>query len=426
MQDVEPPALVATAKATEPPSGASRELGILLLLGGVQFINIVDFMMVMPLGPDYARDLGVPVSTIGIVGGSYTAAACVSGLVGSLFLDRFDRRSALVVALLGLVVGTVAGGFATSYATLIAARVIAGAFGGPATSVSLAILADVVPPARRGRAMGIVMSAFSLASIVGVPFGLELANRSSWRMPFWVLGGAGLLVALLAWARLPSLRGHVARASASTRDAIKEGARLVADPVAQLSFLMAVFVMISMFSIIPSISPYLLRNLGYPRDRLSGLYMMGGLATLLSLRLTGKLVDRAGSARIGSVGSLGTAITVAFAFAFVAPVSTIAYFFVSYMVFSSTRMVAFNALASKVPPASERARFGSIQSAVQHGASAFGAFVSSTLLHEEAGKLVGLPTVAWLSVGCSILVIPLFWRTERALLQRVTSPQISR
>ena len=74
------------------------------------------------------------------------------------------------------------------------ARVIAGAFGGPATSLSLSIIADVVPPARRGRAMGAVMGAFSIASVLGVPLGLWLARLGGWRMPFLVVAGFGVVV----------------------------------------------------------------------------------------------------------------------------------------------------------------------------------------------------------------------------------------
>lgn len=76
-------------------SRAISERSLLFLIGAVQFVNILDFMMVMPLGPDFARDLGIPTSQLGLIGGSYTAAAAVTGLLGAFFLDRFDRRSAL-------------------------------------------------------------------------------------------------------------------------------------------------------------------------------------------------------------------------------------------------------------------------------------------------------------------------------------------
>ena len=138
---------------------------MVLLVGAVHFINILDFVMVMPLGPDFTAALGIPASYVGLVGGSYTAAACVSGLLGAFVLDRFDRRAALAVAMLGLVAGTAAGGLATGLTSLVAARVVAGFFGGPATSVGYAIIADTIPAERRGRAIGALMGAFSIASI---------------------------------------------------------------------------------------------------------------------------------------------------------------------------------------------------------------------------------------------------------------------
>ena len=149
---------------------------IVFLVGAVQFVNILDFMMVMPLGPDFARALGIPTSHLGLVGGSYTAAAAVAGLVGapSSTASIAARRSPSRCS-----ASSSARPRARSRAaspSLVAARVVAGAFGGPATSLSLSIVADVVPPERRGRAMGAVMGAFSVASVLGVPAGLELAR----------------------------------------------------------------------------------------------------------------------------------------------------------------------------------------------------------------------------------------------------------
>src|SRR3954454_7675149 len=102
-----------------PPALSERKL--LFLLASVQFVNIVDFMMVMPLGPTLAVPLGIPTSRLGVVVASYTAAAALAGIVGALFLDRFDRKRALMVAMLGLAVGTVSGALARDFATLVAA-----------------------------------------------------------------------------------------------------------------------------------------------------------------------------------------------------------------------------------------------------------------------------------------------------------------
>ena len=206
---------------------------MVFLVGAVQFINIWDFVMVMPLGPDFARALDIPLSHLGLLGGAYTAAAAIAGIAGSTFLDRFDRRPALAVAMTGLVLGTIAGGLAWSFPTLLAARFLAGAFGGPATSLSLSIIADVVPPERRGKAMGAVMGAFSVASVIGVPLSLQLSVWGGWRLPFLVVGGLGLVVTASVAASLPEPPGPPHAPGGERRPAAPSvssaGAHLVRD-----------------------------------------------------------------------------------------------------------------------------------------------------------------------------------------------------
>jgi predicted MFS family arabinose efflux permease len=107
------------------------------------------------------------------------------------------------------VTGTAAGALARGLGSLVLARAIAGAFGGPATSIALSIVADVVPPARRGRAIGAVMGAFSAASVLGVPMGLRLATWGGWRMPFIVVAAMGAVVGILALWKMPPMRGHI-------------------------------------------------------------------------------------------------------------------------------------------------------------------------------------------------------------------------
>ncbi|MHB8876230.1 MAG: MFS transporter [Myxococcaceae bacterium] len=418
-----------TSPAPQPVVRSER--AVVLLITAVQFVNILDFVMVMPMGPDFARALNIPESQLGLVGGAYTAAAAVAGLLGSLFLDRFDRRKALGVAMLGLVLGTFAGGFATGLWSLLAARVLAGMFGGPATSLSFSIISDVIPAARRGRAMGSVMSAFSVASVLGVPLGLWLAETLSWRAPFIAVASLGLFVALGAVLLLPPLRLHLAAKGSGPPTRTLE---LLRRPTVRMSYLLTASVMMAGFSIIPNISAYLQGNLGYPRDGLKWLYLAGGLASYLSVRLVGGLVDRHGSFRVGTAGASLVLATIFVFFYSGFPVPPMA-LFVVFMTAMAFRNVAHTTLTSKVPGPAERARFQSIQSAVQHGASAAGAFLSAQilsstplvgpdgqLLRDDHGKvlvkLVGMPKVAVFAMALTALLPFLFHRVERAVRER--------
>lgn len=401
---------------SEQPPVASERL-IIFLIGAIQFVNVLDFVMVMPLGPDFAAALGISTSRIGIVGGSYTAAAAVAGVIGSLFLDKFDRRPALAVAMVGLVLGTALGGFATGLPSLLMARVVAGAFGGPATSLSLAVIADAIPPSRRGKAMGAVMAAFSVASVLGVPAGLELSRHFSWRAPFFAVAGLGLVLAMTAIFLLPAVRGHLA---APRRDGPK--VKLL-DSLTVIALVNSALIMSGVFAVVPNISAFVQHNMGYPRDKIGLLYLVGGVASFVAMRLVGIMVDRVGST---SMIVLGTAFhVVALVTAFIYPLAwlPVLFIFTMYMLSGSVRMVPMQALASRVPRPEQRARFMSAQSAVQHAASAAGAMLaSSVLVALPDGKLTGMPQVAWAALFVACLVPFGASLLERRVQQREALP----
>jgi predicted MFS family arabinose efflux permease len=412
------------------------ETSLLWILSAVQLVNVLDFMMVMPLGPDFSRALGIPPSQLGWIGGAYTAAAAVAGILGSLFLDRYGRRRALVVALIGLMAGTAAGGLATSFETLLASRVVAGLFGGPATSLALSIVADVFPVERRGRALARLMAAFSVATVLGIPMGLELARLGSWRLPFFAVAAMGMAVAVAAALLLPELNEHLAagRAGASSPSAPAAAPasllELAARPTVFLSLLASVAAMAGMFLVIPNLSAYVQFNLGFPRARLGLLYLAGGLASLATMGWAGRLVDRFGSPL---VALLGTAIYMSAAAAYLIyplpgllegpPYPAIwitlmggVMFYVAVMTAGALRNVAANALATQVPAPAERARYMSLQSAVQHLSAALGAFLAARMLTERAGgQLVGMPTVATLSLAVSVFFPLLLGMAQRRM-----------
>jgi predicted MFS family arabinose efflux permease len=401
------------------------ERTVIFLIGAVQFVNILDFMMVLPLGPFFAGPLGIPASRIGVIGGSYTAAAAVSGIACSFFLDRFDRRKALAVAVAGLVVATALGGLSTGFGSIVFARILAGFFGGPATSLSLSIVADVIPPDRRGKALGAVMGSFSVAAVLGVPTGLELARWGGWRLPFFSVAGLGLVLVPVAIALLPPLTGHlVARPAAAAR---RTGfISLLAHRTVQLSAVASVVVMASAFLVIPVITPYLVFNLGFPTKDLKWIYMIGGALSFVVLRIIGALVDRYGSTRLAAVGTALFLIVAWLAFVRYDPRVPITALFVLFMVGMNFRMAPYQTLISKVPAPHERASFMSLMSAIQHLSTSAGAVFSSVVLSTgEDGALVGMPRLGTIAMAVAALVPPLFWLVERRVERAALVPEVT-
>jgi predicted MFS family arabinose efflux permease len=417
--------MVASMPPSSSPSSPAVSAGvseraIVLLIAAVQFVNILDFVMVMPMGPDFAKALGFPESSNGAVAGAYTFAAAISGLASSFFLDRFDRKKALVVSLSGLALGTLAGAFATGLPSLMAARCLAGAFGGPATSLAFSIIADVVPSERRGKAMGIVMGAFGAASVVGIPLGLLLAQYVSWRAPFVVVAALAWLTALRTSLLLPPMRGHIAAAAGRPPTSL---AAMLSDRLVVTSYAMTAIVMASGFIVIPNISAYLQENLGFPRSQIPIMYLVGGAVSLVVTPLVGRLVDRFGSLRTGAAGTGLLLVVLYVAFYNEIHGRAILPWFVAFFVAMAFRNVSYNTLTSKVPGPQVRARFMSVQSAVQHFASSLGGFVSTVMLATDpkTHRLVGMPRVALAAMAMSLLV-PLMLAIVEGRVRRRLAP----
>ena len=190
-------------------SDKRREQLILLILAAVQFTTIVDFMIVMPLGPQLMRMLEISPAQFGLVVSAYTFAPAATGLVASSIVDRFSRRTMFIICYAGFLVGTLLCGLAPNYHALVAARIATGAFGGLLGGMSMAIIGDVFPENRRGSATGSLMTGFALASIAGVPLGLYVGTNYGWHIPFIALAIGGLPTLVLAPFALPPLNAHV-------------------------------------------------------------------------------------------------------------------------------------------------------------------------------------------------------------------------
>jgi len=378
------------------------ERSILWIVGVVQFINILDFMMVLPLGPDFARAFAISNTQLGWLGGSYTAASALCGILISSFIDRFDRKLALLTAVSGLMLATCLGGFAWSFNSLLVTRVVAGLCGGPATSIAWSIIADIFEPQRRGQAMGKVMGSFSLVAIVGVPFSLDIATHFGWRMPFFVISAIGLMTLAVIYMIMPAMKKHLTLQQKPV--SLLTVLRLFTKPPNYLVYLYTLLGTMASFIVIPNLSAYVQFNLHYPREHLPYLYAAGGIVSFITLRMTGKVIDRQNPSFMSFISAFIFILTLLCVFVFKLPIPAIA-FFMLFMFAMGMRNVSTNTLATRVPPPEDRAGFMSLFSCFQGMGMSLGAFFSTMLLSENAdGSLKNMQTVAIISILLSFVV----------------------
>jgi DHA1 family inner membrane transport protein len=384
---------------------AAAERRLLWLLALTQFTVIMDFMVMMPLGPQIMQAFQITPAAFATAVSAYSWCAGLSGLFASTYIDRFNRRS-LLMTMYGLfALSNLACAFASSFSLLLIARAFAGITGGVIGSLIMAIVGDVIPPARRGAAAGTVMSAFSLAAVVGVPIGISLGAHFGWFMPFFLLFALSLIIGVAGRWIVPSLTGHMSKIRRYA-EALPDLWRLISAPRHVVAFLLSFTIMVSQMLVIPFISPYLVANHGVAPAHIAWMYCVGGIAPFFTSRLIGRLADRYGYLRVLRVMLVASMIPVLCLTHLPAvPFWLIVALFPFFMVTVSGRMVPVQALLITVPKPQLRGAFLSANSSFQSIGGGCGAWLGGLMLSTSAdGTIVGYGTVGWVAVGLAMLV----------------------
>lgn len=359
----------------------------------------------MPLGQAIMREMAISPQQFSFLVAAYTFGAAISALLASVFIDRFDRKSGLMAFYSGFIVGTFACSMARSFEFLLIARFVTGFFGGVVGSLVIAMVSDAVPYQRRGTALGIVMGSFSLASILGVPISLKIANMYTWSTPFAVLAVLATAVLVLIHFKVPSMRGHLAR---TTRDNLGDVIqRFLKTPNQQVAVVFMFCLVMSQFTVIPFISASLVANAAYPEADLPFLYMFGGTASIITSVVVGRLSDRFGKLPIFCIASSLSVIPI-FLITNMQPhpLWILLVITSSFFMTVSGRMVPATTMMSSATHPEHRGSFMSITTAAQQLSAAFAAAVSGFIVVADAeGHLSNYPTVGYLAIGFTALAI---------------------
>jgi len=379
---------------------------LLFTLAAVQFTHIMDFMIMMPLGPEFMRAFGISPTQFGFLVSSYSFSAGVAGFAAGFFMDRFDRKRALLVLYGGFVLGTLCCALAPNYFMLLLARTVAGGFGGVAGSVVLAIVGDVIPFERRGRAMGVIMTSFSLASILGLPIGLMFARWFGWHAPFLLIVGLGSGILFTASRSLPSLLPH---GHGTAHDAWEQMRTILTHTNHHRAFALIAALTASGSLIYPYLTPSMVANVGLPESEMWLIYLFGGAATFVTARYFGHLADRHGKLLVFTWLALISAIpTLGVTYLPPSPVWVVLAVTTTYMIFTSGRFVPSMAMITASVENRYRGGFMSVNSAMQQIAAGLATAGAAMLVGSDgSGHITGYPRLGWLSLlflGAAVLL----------------------
>ena len=383
-----------------------NELLLLFTLSSIQFNHIVYFMIMMPLGPQLMRTLEITPQAFSLLVSSYTFSAGIIGFCGAFFLDRFERKKSLQIIFIGFVLGTLACGLAPNYSFLMAARILTGGFGGLLGTMVLSIVGDAIPLERRSAAMGLIMTAFSAASVLGVPAGLFLSAHYSWNMPFIALAAFSVFahIAIVKW--IPVMKDHLAM-QPEQRDIWAPFKMVGGDKNLQRALLLQMTLMLGHFSLIPFLSPYMVANVGFTEKELPLIYLLGGAVSIVSLPLIGKLADKYGRYKVFIFGILLSVIPQVL-ITNMPPVPLYMALMVTTFFFITTggRTIPASTIITSTVTPRQRGSFMSMNVAVQQISSGIAAYMAGLIIVKDAGgQLQHYNIVGYIAIGFSLIAL---------------------
>jgi predicted MFS family arabinose efflux permease len=407
-----------------PSLTTQRERYLLLTLAGIQFSHVLDFMIMMPLGPVLMRAFDIGTHEFGLLVASYSFSAALSGLLGATFVDRFERKRLLLTMFTLFGLATLACGLAPGYLTLLVARGLAGAFGGVMGAMVQTIIGDTIPFARRAKAGGIVSTAFSLSTVAGVPLSLWLANHFQWRAPFILIAILAALFILVGLRFLPELRHHISQEKrAHPFSAMFEVLR---DPNHLRALLFSTLIIFSGFTVIPYITIYGVGNVGIALHDIPFIYLAGGTATLITARLIGHWADLRGKVRIYRLVAAAALLPLFVVTQIGAsPLWVWLICTTTFFVLVSGRMIPAMAIITSAVQPRLRGTFMSLNATMQAFAMGLATTLAGFIITQDsAGQIVGYEKVGYIAMTANVLAI---WFVARIVMhdQHVAVPDVA-
>jgi MFS transporter, DHA1 family, inner membrane transport protein len=382
-----------------------KEWMILAILAGLNFTHILDFMIMMPLGNFLMPHFNISAQFFSAIVAAYPVSAFVSGLITAFYVDRFDRKKVLLFAYSGFLIGTVCCGLAPDEYLLMAARILTGLFGGLIGAQVLSIVADTFPYEKRGRAMGTIFMAFSVASVFGVPFSLYLAKLVSWHAPFIFIGIVGILIIPLIIAFLPPMTSHMAPGESRTNgrpDVAKVITGMLKNKSQVLALLLSGSLMMGHFLIIPFLNPYMEFNVGFTKDQTPLIYMVGGICALITSPIIGRWADKHGKLRVFVICLFLSLIPIFL----ITNMPSIPFYYVLcvmgfWFTFSTGRNIPAQAMISSVVNPAERGQFMSFNSSFQQLFTGMASIIAGLIVvrDDADGKIYHYNWVGYLSIA---------------------------
>ncbi|KUL48351.1 chemotaxis protein [Streptomyces sp. NRRL F-4489] len=266
---------------------------VLYLLALAVFAQGTSEFMLSGLIPDLAADLGVSIPAAGALTSAFAAGMVAGAPLMALLSRRWPRRRALLVFLTAFLLVHVVGALTTSFAVLLATRVVAALANAGFLAVALTTAAALAPPDATGRATSILLSGTTLACVAGVPAGAVLGQQWGWRAAFWAVAAVSVPAVLAVARSVPGASGAGARSKAAGAAGSARGElRALRRPRLLVTLLLGALVNGATFCTFTYLAPLVTGVSGLGAGGVPVVLALFGLGSFAGVTAGGRLADR--------------------------------------------------------------------------------------------------------------------------------------
>ena len=398
---------------------------VIFILAITQFTVFLGFMIMAPMGDMLMKSIHLSPAQFGTIVSAYAFSAGISGLITAAFADRFDRKKLLLFFYIGFILGTFSCSLASSYLTLVLARVITGIFGGVIGSISLAIVTDLFGFEKRGRVMGLVQMGLGTSQVMGIPIGLYLGNTWGWQSAFLGIATLACFIALLILWKLQPINAHLQLQKANN-SILKHLWRTFTNKQYIIAYAASALLMFGGYLFMPFSSVFAVNNLGVSEEQLPFLFMCSGISSLIVMPTVGRLSDKYDKLKILAI-AITWMIIMLIIYTHLGPTPFVLVVITNILMMIGvlSRGTPSSALISAVPEIEDRGAFMSMNSALQQFAGGIAAWTAGLIIYQPTpdSPIEHYPIIGYTTAVFNILSLLLMLQINRYVKNRLKNTE---
>lgn len=244
--------------------------------------------------PVIAADMQISAAAAGQLVTAYALAYALGSPILAVMFNNFDRRDVLAIALSCFIAGNLVAVASTSFMLLLASRVLMALGAGLCMPTAIGVAVAIASAERRGRAVALVTSGLTVATVIGVPLGTMIGHKLGWRATF-------VLVAVLGAVALAGLLFGLPRGLPKTTASLAERLAVARNEAVLYALGTTTLWAIGGFTVFTYLS-IPLQGLGFSAADISLTLLVFGSAAAIGNMLGGLLADRLGTAPTSALG----------------------------------------------------------------------------------------------------------------------------